>query len=186
MRQSGGAVTWLSQDHQATTMLAINSVTLETTRRRFLPFGGERGGVVDFLRKKGFVGGTIDAAAGLTTLGARQYDPGLGRFLSVDPLMDLSDPQQMHGYAYANNNPVTFSDPSGLLPGAGAYRPPSSGRDKSRPGVGAYRPPSNGRGKSRPTAAVVVSTSKPVKSTSNRGCRMGGCVLSVSPHRRRR
>ena len=30
--------------------------------------------------------------------------------------MDLTDPQQMHGYAYANNNPPTWSDPSGLCP----------------------------------------------------------------------
>ncbi|MFV2088583.1 polymorphic toxin-type HINT domain-containing protein, partial [Micromonospora sp. LOL_021] len=28
--------------------------------------------------------------------------------------MDPADPQQMHGYAYANNNPTTYSDPTGL------------------------------------------------------------------------
>jgi hypothetical protein len=28
--------------------------------------------------------------------------------------MLLSDPQQMHGYTYANNNPLTWSDPTGL------------------------------------------------------------------------
>jgi hypothetical protein len=39
----------------------------------------------------------------------------LGRFISVDPIMNLADPQQMHGYAYSNNNPTTLSDPSGLL-----------------------------------------------------------------------
>lgn len=25
--------------------------------------------------------------------------------------MDLTDPQQMNGYTYGNNNPPTFSDP---------------------------------------------------------------------------
>jgi hypothetical protein len=30
--------------------------------------------------------------------------------------MDTSDLQQWNGYAYANNSPVTFSDPTGLLP----------------------------------------------------------------------
>ncbi|GAB2928718.1 polymorphic toxin-type HINT domain-containing protein [Streptomyces mayteni] len=63
----------------------------------------------------GFVGGVVDDT-GLTHLGAREYDPGLGRFISLDPVMDLTDPQQLHGYAYANNNPTTFSDPTGLLP----------------------------------------------------------------------
>jgi RHS repeat-associated protein len=60
------------------------------------------------------VGGTEDDT-GLVHLGFREYDPSLGRFVSVDPIMDLGQPQQWHGYAYADNNPTTFSDPSGLL-----------------------------------------------------------------------
>ncbi|MFC7615450.1 RHS repeat-associated core domain-containing protein [Actinokineospora soli] len=48
-------------------------------------------------------------------MGAREYDPDLGRFTKVDPIMDLNTPQQLNGYAYSDNNPITFSDPSGLL-----------------------------------------------------------------------
>ncbi|EHR62585.1 RHS repeat-associated core domain-containing protein [Saccharomonospora cyanea] len=88
---------------------------MQVTRRWQLPFGGRRGPEVEFPGEKGFVGGTIDDSAGFVTLGARQYDPELGRFLSVDPLMDLTDPQQMHGYTYSNNSPITYSDPSGLF-----------------------------------------------------------------------
>jgi hypothetical protein len=51
----------------------------------------------------------------LVHLGARDYDPGIGRFISADPVMVLTDPQQLHGYAYADNNPVTFFDPTGLV-----------------------------------------------------------------------
>jgi hypothetical protein len=47
-------------------------------------------------------------------VGAREYDSTTGRFLSADPILDLEDPQQINGYAYANNSPVTRSDPSGL------------------------------------------------------------------------
>ncbi|MCP2323531.1 RHS repeat-associated protein [Hamadaea flava] len=64
---------------------------------------------------KGFVGGTEDGT-GLTHLGAREYDPATGRFISVDPVLDENDPQQLHGYSYANNAPVTASDPDGLFP----------------------------------------------------------------------
>jgi hypothetical protein len=32
-------------------------------------------------------------------VGAREYDTSTGRFLSVDPIMDLTDPQQINGYA---------------------------------------------------------------------------------------
>jgi hypothetical protein len=45
------------------------------------------------------------------------YDPVLGRFISVDPVMDLSDPQQWNAYSYSNGNPLTWSDPTGMLPG---------------------------------------------------------------------
>src|SRR5690606_5147102 len=44
----------------------------------------------------------------------------LGRFVSVDPIIDSTDPQQMHGYAYANNAPATRIDASGLRTACGA------------------------------------------------------------------
>ncbi|MEK8106461.1 RHS repeat-associated core domain-containing protein [Micromonospora sp. M12] len=63
---------------------------------------------------EGLCRGTIDSSTGLTHLGAREYDAATGRFISVDPIVDFNDPQQMQGYAYANNSPVSFSDASGL------------------------------------------------------------------------
>ncbi|GHC74509.1 hypothetical protein GCM10007079_08820 [Nocardiopsis terrae] len=55
----------------------------------------------------------MDASTGLTLVGAREYDAALGRFISADPVVDPSDPLQMNGYAYANNSPMTYSDPTG-------------------------------------------------------------------------
>ncbi len=79
------------------------------------PFGAARGGsgAGTVPGDRQFLGLTRDGS-GLTLLGARYYDETLGRFLSVDPLLDLADPQQWNGYAYANNNPTSMSDPSGL------------------------------------------------------------------------
>ncbi|MFF5333650.1 RHS repeat-associated core domain-containing protein [Streptomyces sp. NPDC013181] len=53
---------------------------------------------------------------GLTHLGAREYDPTLGGFLSVAPIIDTAEPAQMNAYSYAHNNPLTKSDPDGLRP----------------------------------------------------------------------
>ncbi|WP_051115033.1 RHS repeat-associated core domain-containing protein [Actinokineospora enzanensis] len=105
---------WQLGDHQGTTSMTLKADTLELNQRRQDPFGQPRGTQSStWPDDKGFVGGTKDDT-GLTNLGARQYDPATGRFTSVDPVLDTDDPQQMNGYAYANNSPVTNSDPSGL------------------------------------------------------------------------
>ena len=57
---------------------------------------------------------------GLYQLGARFYDPLTGRFLSPDPLrlteVELTEPQRFNPYAYALNNPLRYTDPSGFTP----------------------------------------------------------------------
>jgi RHS repeat-associated protein len=108
-------VKWLVSDHQGTASAAVNNdATLAVTRRRSLPFGEVRGAQpAVWTGDRGFVGGTKDST-GLTHMRAREYDPALGRFISVDPVIDLMDPQQWNGYDYANNNPVTSADPSGM------------------------------------------------------------------------
>jgi RHS repeat-associated protein len=46
---------------------------------------------------------------------ARYNSPTLGRFLSIDPVTaDLRTPQSWNRYAYALNNPISNSDPTGL------------------------------------------------------------------------
>ncbi|MEU8231428.1 RHS repeat-associated core domain-containing protein [Actinoplanes sp. NPDC048967] len=71
--------------------------------RRQNPYGEARGSNPTWPNNKGFVGGDIDPT-GLTHLGAREYDPALGRFISVDPLQDMANPQQWNAYVYANNS----------------------------------------------------------------------------------
>ncbi|MFI7368039.1 polymorphic toxin-type HINT domain-containing protein [Streptomyces sp. NPDC050149] len=116
MRQ-GAKLTYLLADHHGTTTTQIDALTQATTQRRSHIFGAPRGTQpTNWSGDKGFVGGTSDSDTGLTHIGAREYDPAIGRFISVDPIMDMADSQQMHGYSYANNNPVTQSDPDGLRP----------------------------------------------------------------------
>ncbi|MCA5894908.1 hypothetical protein LEP48_16350 [Isoptericola sp. NEAU-Y5] len=119
-------VSTLVNDHHGTAGLSITNVTATITHRYQDPFANTRGTTpAAWSGDHGFLDKPTDTT-GLTAIGARYYDPTIGRFTSVDPIMDLADPQQWHGYAYANNNPVTLSDPTGLLPiGAGhvGYNP---------------------------------------------------------------
>ncbi|WP_432094649.1 RHS repeat-associated core domain-containing protein [Streptomyces sp. bgisy100] len=117
IRTDKGDLSFLASDHHGTGELAVDAETGAVSQRRFDPYGVERGKAAgEWPGEKGFVGATIDAQTGLTHMGAREYDPGLGKFISVDPVIDFFSPQQMNGYGYANNSPVTLSDPSGLLP----------------------------------------------------------------------
>ena len=62
----------------------------------------------------------FDAGVVHALLQARYYDSGKGAFLSEDPVFlgepkhqVLTDPQSLNSYSYANDNPVTKSDPTG-------------------------------------------------------------------------
>ncbi|HEU4426089.1 MAG TPA: RHS repeat-associated core domain-containing protein [Pilimelia sp.] len=107
------SLTWLLSDPQGTGQISLDAVTQSAMYRRQTPYGEPRGTAPTWPNDKGFVGGTRDDT-GLTHLGAREYDPTIGRFISADPVVDTADPQQMQGYSYAGNNPVVYSDPSGL------------------------------------------------------------------------
>ncbi|MFE0776935.1 RHS repeat domain-containing protein [Streptomyces sp. NPDC058861] len=113
--RTGAKISYLVGDHQGTSQIAIDTATLGFTQRKQLPFGELRTAQSSVFGTRGFVGGTNDPT-GLTHLGAREYDPTTGRFLSVDPIIDFADPAQMNAYAYGHNNPLTKSDPTGLRP----------------------------------------------------------------------
>ncbi|MCE7980175.1 MAG: hypothetical protein DYG89_03215 [Caldilinea sp. CFX5] len=55
-----------------------------------------------------------EAGLGLYYYGARWYDPALGRFIQPDTIVpNPGDVQSFDRYAYVNNNPLKYSDPSG-------------------------------------------------------------------------
>jgi RHS repeat-associated protein len=66
----------------------------------------------------GYAGHVMDGATGLTYMQQRYYDPGIGRFLSVDPVTaDGNTGSNFNRYWYANNNPYRFTDLDGREPG---------------------------------------------------------------------
>jgi RHS repeat-associated protein len=61
-----------------------------------------------------YTGGLNDRVTGWTLNGARYYDAGEGRWTQMDTLDAPLDPSNANRYAYAANNPVNFTDPTGL------------------------------------------------------------------------
>ncbi|MFJ9019058.1 polymorphic toxin-type HINT domain-containing protein [Streptomyces sp. NPDC102259] len=116
--QSGSnKLTYLTGDQHNTSSLALNPDASQSFTKRYMtPFGADRGTPLygPWPDDKAFMGKTRDTATGLTHVGAREYDPGIGQFISVDPLLSVDQPGSLNGYSYANNSPVTESDPTGL------------------------------------------------------------------------
>ncbi len=83
-------------------------------RREYDPFGnlisqtGTRQTVYDFA-------GEPRDENNLIHMRARDYDPNKGRFISPDPIEGSPpNPHAINPYIYANNNPINYSDPSGM------------------------------------------------------------------------
>ncbi|MFJ9786164.1 RHS repeat-associated core domain-containing protein [Amycolatopsis sp. NPDC101161] len=113
-RKGDVGLTWKLSDHLGTTYATVDAGNLAVSKRWQDPYGLTRGAPPStWPDKHGYVGG-YQTTTGLTHLGARDYDPATGRFLSVDPLLNPADPQSMNGYGYSDANPVNLSDPSGL------------------------------------------------------------------------
>jgi len=83
-------------------------------RRDYFPFGDHyiaSGDGTSYL----FTGKELDEGTGLSYFGARYYDPSIGRWLSVDPLMEKYP--SLSPYNYCANNPVIHYDPDGRFIG---------------------------------------------------------------------
>lgn len=69
-----------------------------------------------------FLGKERDRESDFSYFEARYLAGHLGRFLSVDPIIVehpaemMLEPQMLHAYAYARNNPLSYRDPDGEAP----------------------------------------------------------------------
>lgn len=160
------SLTAVISDQHGTPVAGVELASGQDVQRlRTDPFGVERSSSAGFRSHRGYIGGGDDNGTGLTHLGAREYDPATGRFISADPVVDLGDPLQMNGYAYSGNNPVSRSDPSGLMPNPPGgcpvcFNPPSTQKP-------ANPPPAASSSTTHQTVSVTVTktvtVSKPPK-----------------------
>ena len=84
-----------------------------------LPFGVALEAESSGATNRRFTSYDRSSVTGLDYAVNRHYDPQQGRFTQVDPIgmksVDLTDPQTLNLYAYVKNDPVNFTDPSGLM-----------------------------------------------------------------------
>ncbi|WP_051808740.1 RHS repeat domain-containing protein [Actinoplanes subtropicus] len=113
----GGGADYLFNDPHGTATLAMDTTTQKLSRLQYKPYGETRGSPNSTTwpdATHGYLGAATDVGTGYTDLGARKYDPSLGRFISADPALETTDPNELGGYTYAGDNPVTEADPTGL------------------------------------------------------------------------
>lgn len=107
-------------NHLASSSVVTNLQGVEVARAEYTPFGeivdnNTASPGSDMFRSK-FTGKEWDREAKLYDFHARPYDPFTGQFLTPDSQLfggPESAPTSLNPYAYANNNPIVYSDPSG-------------------------------------------------------------------------
>lgn len=116
---SGEVVRHLHLDHLGSPRLITKSGAIKVAIHTYWPFGADEAGDVDDERMK-FTGHERDLSGDgndLDYMHARYYSNVAGRFLSIDPQLDVRrtsrKPQGWNRYAYVRNGPLGAVDPTG-------------------------------------------------------------------------
>ncbi len=105
-------VTYVYTDPQGTPLAEANVSGTITVTFDYAPYGSQAMGPAH--DGPGYTGHVNDADTGLVYMQARYYDPAVGRFLSIDPVVPSpGNTFNFNRYDYANNNPIVNIDPTG-------------------------------------------------------------------------
>jgi RHS repeat-associated protein len=115
LTETGNTLYYLHTDHLGSTSLTTDSSGNVVARQNYYPFGQIRpGGTGTMPTDIAFTGQRNDSYIKLYQMGARWYDPEIGRWISPDTIVpDPSHPQQFNRFSYVSNNPVNRVDPTG-------------------------------------------------------------------------
>jgi len=115
-------VEYMLGDHLGSTSVTTDSNGAMISEMRYKPWGELRYTWTDApastspayeLTRYQYTGQySYDVEFGLKYYGARFYDSAVGRFVSADTVIP-SGAQGLDRYAYTNNNPINYTDPSG-------------------------------------------------------------------------
>jgi len=118
--QRGGVTYRILTDHLGSVRLVINTTDNTITQRMdYDPWGNVVADSNPGFQPFGYAGGLYDRDTGLTRFGARDYDPGVGRWTAKDPV-GFGGGDSNH-YIYVGDNPINSADPTGLLDPCGGF-----------------------------------------------------------------
>lgn len=104
-------VVYYHHDQLGSTRAITNAAGAVVAGYTYDPYGKLTASTGSLTQPFGFAGQYTDAETGFQYLRARYYDPATGQFITRDPLVAQSG----QPYAYANNSPLNFTDPSGEI-----------------------------------------------------------------------
>ena len=111
MRDANG-VYFLLSDHLGSSSVVVDANGKIVEEGYYLPWGGERGDLAIELTDYGYTGQMREGD--IYFYNARYYDPAIGRFMQADTIVPPTQgTQAFDRYAYVNNNPLRYADPSG-------------------------------------------------------------------------
>jgi RHS repeat-associated protein len=113
-REASGARRYYHFDGLGSTTALTNESGAATPTLLYDAWGNQRAATGSDQGRYRFTGAELDQATGLYHMGARFYDPTIGRWLSEDPVQDTYNPAALNFYAYVLNNPINWVDPTGL------------------------------------------------------------------------
>ncbi|MBV6288538.1 RHS domain-containing protein [Pseudomonas sp. MAFF 301350] len=110
-----GTATYFHNDISGTPLAATDAAGNLLWTENYKPYGEKlTKSPASAGNRIGFHGKAYDDGSGLSYMGARYYDPALGRFMGVDPVGFQEDNlHSFNRYTYTNNNPYKYVDPDG-------------------------------------------------------------------------
>ena len=128
------STTYLHPDHLGGTNVTTDEDGEVTQTLDHYPYGSLRIATGSFSEQRRFIGEEYDGDTEFSYLNARYYQGSRGQFMSQDPVFllmgdpkrmkemtqqelaaILADPQVLHSYSYARNNPLVLKDAKGAF-----------------------------------------------------------------------
>jgi RHS repeat-associated protein len=145
---SNSQIYYYHTDHLGAPQLMTNSAGITVWKALYEPFGKATVTVNTIANNLRYAGQYFDQETGLHYNWHRYYDPKVGRYISSDP---IGLEGGLNTYSYAYNNPLRWTDPTGLM-GFGGGGSANPGRPMPR------RPPGHGNLWGGPSRQDMVCT----------------------------